>query len=84
MTDRLTFKAEYSSDAYTEEAGIRQTFERNSPFNFGLDYRLTNSIDFGIYSLYGSEIGASLNIMMNPYRRPQGGILGPGPVVRCV
>lgn len=81
VTDRLTFKAEYSSDAYTEEAGIRQTFERNSPFNFGLDYRLTNSIDFGIYSLYGSEIGASLNIMMNPYRRPQGGILGPGPVV---
>lgn len=80
-TNKLTLKAEYSSDAYVEESEVRQTFERKSPFNFGLSYRISNSLDFGIYSLYGSQVGAQLNFMMNPYKRPQGGMLGPGPLL---
>jgi hypothetical protein len=37
-TDRLTLKAEYSSDAYTLESDERGVFDRNSSFNFGATY----------------------------------------------
>jgi hypothetical protein len=72
-------KAEYSSDAYAEEADLRGTFDRRSPFNFGIEYQRGEMMRFGAYSLYGSEIGLSLQIMLNPAQRPTGGIGGTGP-----
>lgn len=79
-TDRLTLKAEYSSDAYLEEAGLRHTFERKSPLNFGLEYRSKRGATLGLYSLYGSEIGFSVQILLDPKRSPTGGQVGPGPL----
>ncbi len=68
-TDKLTLKAEYSSDAYTQEIGRANLFERKSPFNFGLDYRLRDNLHVQASYLYGSEFGISFNLITNP-RKP--------------
>lgn len=80
INDKLGFKAEYSSDAYTIESDQRKTFERKSPFNFGLEYQVNRSIRVGGYYLYGSELGFNLQLVLDPQTRPTGGILGPGPL----
>ena len=80
VNDKLSLKAEYSSDDYTLEAGKKGTFERKSPFNFGVEYQLNRSIRLGGYYLYGSELGFSAQIVLDPKTRPTGGILGAGPV----
>ena len=79
VNDRWTVKAEYSSDAYTEESGLRGTFDRASPFNFGVEYQQSPMLRFGAYSLYGSEIGLAAQIILDPGQRPGGGIGGAGP-----
>lgn len=79
VNDRWTVKAEYSSDAYAEESGRRGTFDRASPFNFGVEYQRGDSLRVGLYSLYGSEIGLSFNIILDPKTRAATGILGPAP-----
>ena len=78
-TDRLDFKLEYSSDAYTQEvqAGLLQ---RRSPWNAGVEYRLNRGMRLGAYYLYGSKVGISLQMALNPNDRPTGGVLGPGPL----
>lgn len=78
--DRWTLKAEYSSDAYAEEAGKRGTFDRSNPFNFGVEYKRSEALRFGLYSLYGSEIGVALHLTLNPKRRLGGEVSGPAPV----
>lgn len=80
VSDALTVKAEYSSDAYLEEAGLRQTFDRKSPLNFGVEYRNKIGARFGLYSLYGTQIGASVQITLDPKNSPTGGQIGPGPL----
>lgn len=80
MSNKLTFKAEYSSDAYLEEAGRRKTFDRKSPFNFGVEYGNGRGMKFGLYSLYGSEIGLSVQLAIDPHKSPSGGSVGPGPL----
>ena len=72
-------KAEYSSDAYAEESGLRGNFDRRSPFNFGVEYQRGEMMRFGAYALYGAEIGLSMQIQLNPRQRPMGGIGGTGP-----
>ena len=79
ISDRLNLKAEYSSDNYDEEAGKRGTFERRSPFNFGLEYQQSPMIRLGAYYLYGSELGFNVSIALNTPQRPGGGIGGSGP-----
>ena len=80
VTKRIGLKAEYSSDDYTTEAGVRQTFERNSPFNYGIEYQAMDMLRVGVYSLYGSEIGFSAQIILDPKRSPSTGQLGGGPL----
>ena len=80
VNDKLSLKAEYSSDDYTLEAANRGTFERKSPFNFGVEYQLNRSIRLGGYYLYGSELGFNAQIVLDPKTRPTGGVLGAGPV----
>lgn len=85
VNDRLTFKAEYSSDAYGPERGITPvavdgnrlpaTFDRKSSWNIGADYRFKNGNQLSIYSLYGSEVGFQLSIFNNPrYAKAPSGI----------
>jgi hypothetical protein len=75
-----TLKAEYSSDAYTIEAGDYHTFDRNSPFNYGIEYTTKKNLHLGLYSLYGSQVGFALNFGLDPHKSPSGGSLGPGPL----
>lgn len=77
--DKWTLKAEYSSDAYLAEADQRQTFDRKSPFSFGAEYKLHESLRVGAYYMYGSEFGLSLQFAMNPKQRPMGGVADSAP-----
>ncbi|MEJ6401960.1 YjbH domain-containing protein [Yoonia sp. 2307UL14-13] len=66
-TNRLSFKAEYSSDAYTGETKAdRDLFTRDSPWNFGVSYALGPNATAQAYSLYGSEVGVALTFTLNP------------------
>jgi hypothetical protein len=69
INDKWTFKAEYSSDAYTIEAGApRSTFNRKSPFNFGIEYQANDRVRLGAYAMHGSEVGLSLSFMAQPQK----------------
>lgn len=81
MGERWRVKAEYSSDAY-EEADESGVFDRASPFNFGVEYQATDTTRLGLYSMYGSEIGAMVSFGLNPRRSGNALVLAaPGPVV---
>ncbi len=79
--DKLTLKAEVSSDAYTrEQQGPDSEFERKSPFNFGAEYRLRPGITLGGYYMYGSTLGFNVVVSGNPYQPLAPQNLGTGPV----
>jgi len=84
-TDRLTLKAEYSSDAYPRETS-QYLFERKSPLNFGVDYQLRDNLRMQAYYLYGSEVGISFNVLTNPRKPAVNGGAGsaPRPVKRRI
>lgn len=80
-TDRLTLKAEYSSDAYNiETTGGRDLFERRSPFNFALDYQVRDGVQAQAYYMYGSELGASISLVLNPKQPSVNGTAAPAPL----
>lgn len=64
-TPRLTLKAEYSSNAYAFEA-TNGTFQHKSPYNLGLDYKVSKGINLQAYYLNGSEVGAAVTFKLNP------------------
>ena len=68
VNDKLTVKAEYSSDAFTQEvaAGI---MEHKSPFNFAVDYQVSPAIHVNAFYLNGDTFGANLVVRINP-RQP--------------
>ncbi len=80
-TDRLGFKAEYSSDAYRLETSPRQgLFARRSSLNFGAEYEPTPGIRLGAYWLYGDRFGVAAHVALNPKERAGGAFLyGPAP-----
>jgi hypothetical protein len=80
INDTWTFKGEYSSDDYLLEDDERGLIERDSPFNFGLEYQRGPNMRFGAYSLYGSEIGLAFHIILDPKSRATGGVVGTAPV----
>ncbi len=81
LSDRIGLKAEYSSDAYDVEARQRGVFRRRSPWNFGLEYQATPSLRFGAYYLYGTEVGVTASLAVDPKQRPRNqGIQGPAPL----
>lgn len=67
--DQWMVLAEYSSDAYEREAP--SAFTRNSPFNFGLRYKLNDNVSLGAHYLYGSEIGVQASFATNPLNPPR-------------
>ncbi|WP_103335156.1 YjbH domain-containing protein [Pseudotabrizicola formosa] len=79
ITDTWTAKAEYSSDAYREEAGRRGSFDRRSPVNFGIEHQRSDALRLGAYFMHGSEIGVAAHLSLNPKRRPSGGIITSAP-----
>ena len=81
-TDRLTVLAEYSSDAYVPETD-RGLAAHRSPFNFGVNYRMSDRLTLGAYYLYGTDIGLSLSYNLNPKhaRLPSGHEAAPPPVI---
>lgn len=68
-TDKLTVKAEYSSDAYERETSYG-TFTQDSSLNLGFDYRLGRSAVLSGYYLYGSELGLQFSMALDPRRPP--------------
>ncbi|WP_236938088.1 YjbH domain-containing protein [Frigidibacter mobilis] len=66
-SDRLSFKAEYSSDAYDREVNFAE-FERRTPFNFAATYRMRNGVDLTGFALHGSEFGMMVNLAFDPGR----------------
>ena len=79
IDDKWTAKVEYSSDAYAEESTKRGTFDRASPWNFGVEYRPNSTYQMGAYYMYGDQVAINLAITMNPGQRPSGGLRGPAP-----
>ncbi len=79
LTDRWTFKGEYSSDAYVLEES-RGVVERSSPFNFGFEYQKGPNTRYGVYSLYGTEVGFVFHMILDPKNRVAGGVMGAAPV----
>ena len=70
-TDRLRLKLEYSSDAYRYEMATgRGFFERQSPFNFGIDYELARNLQLQLYAMHGTEVGLAISLGANP-RKPE-------------
>lgn len=67
--DKLTLKAEYSSDAYAQETAAG-TFARRSSLNLGFDYRLGPASSLSGYYLYGSEIGLQFSMAIDPRKAP--------------
>lgn len=67
--DRLTLKAEYSSDDYAREEAAG-SIEHRSPFNFGADYRIGKTNRLSAYYLYGSEIGLQFSVALDPHVSP--------------
>jgi hypothetical protein len=80
INDNWTLKGEYSSDAYLVEDGERGLIERDSPFNFGVEYQRGQNMRFGAYSLYGSEFALAFHIILDPKKRATGGVVGAAPV----
>jgi len=77
-TDRLSFVAEYSSDAYTE-AAAQGLLSARTPLNFGMTYRFGPRASFGAYYLHGSKLAANLTIAIDPKRPLLGGSTDPAP-----
>ena len=67
-SDKITLKAEYSSDAYVRENN-NGTLVSKSPVNVGLTYHFAPGITADIAYLYGAEIAAGLTFDINPRTR---------------
>jgi len=67
VNDRLTLKAEYSSDAYEAESD-RIGFDHKTPFNAALSYGFKNGAEVSVYALHGSEFGIMGSIPITPQK----------------
>ena len=75
----LTLKAEYSSDEYTREVAAGAV-TRDSPFNFGLEYRGKRGLSYGLYYLNGNELAFRFTAAINPKNPPSTGSMERAPI----
>lgn len=68
VSEKLSFQAEYSSDAYVKETAVGN-LDNKTPLNFGLNYRPRPDITLNAAVLHGSEIAAGVTLTLNPTRR---------------
>lgn len=78
INDKLGFKVEYSSDDYVTETQVASVFKKKSPFNFGVEYQVSERTRLGAYYLYGSEFGLTAQFQLNPHN-PSTPMAGPAP-----
>ncbi|MEO1688378.1 MAG: YjbH domain-containing protein, partial [Pseudomonadota bacterium] len=78
----LSLMAEYSPDEYRRDRRFN-SFERDIPFNFGVDYRFNEHFSLGAYAMYGSAVGLRASLGANPSRplAPPTGADGPPPLI---
>ena len=69
LNDRLRLAIEYSSDAYTQEVS-RMGFHHRSPLNFGLSYRLSQTLSLNGFVIGGDRAGLGFTYQIDP-RRPR-------------
>jgi hypothetical protein len=67
-SDKLGFKAEYSSINYPEGT-FSPAIDYNSPVNLGLSYRYTPNVEIGVAWMYGSELSLRGTYILNPTDR---------------
>ena len=79
FNDKLTFKLEYSSDAYESETA-HGLIDRKSPVNLGAEYAVNRNIRLGAYYLYGSTVGFAATFSLNPKNAPFPGTLATAPL----
>ncbi|MEL6681257.1 MAG: YjbH domain-containing protein [Pseudomonadota bacterium] len=80
-TDRLTLKAEVSSDDYVQErADGRELFDRDTPLNFGVDFEISDGAHLQGYYMHGSEFGVAATFRTNPRFPAVNGGAGSAPV----
>ncbi|WP_240789508.1 YjbH domain-containing protein [Pseudooceanicola onchidii] len=80
-TDRLTLKAEYSSDAYLlESAAGRNLIAPKTPVNLGLDYRLSDGANLQLAYLHGDTYSFGLTFATNPRKAAVPGGKGGAPI----
>jgi hypothetical protein len=80
----LSLIAEYSSDMYTQEAKVGN-FSPLNQMNYGLSYRVTDTIALGLDWLYGRSIGGNIFFEMDPttdYPQRIGPAPPPAPPIR--
>lgn len=79
LTDKVTLKAEYSSDAYPVETGPRRMLEIRTPYNFGIEYQRGRNTRYGLYAMYGTTIGFTAHFLLDPHRSRAAGMLDAAP-----
>ena len=80
-SDKITFKAEYSSDAYARESSLG-LYNSRSPFNFGVTYAPRPGYQLALSYLGGNEISFGGTILIDPGERVFGaGLDSPPPPV---
>ncbi|SLN42692.1 YjbH domain-containing protein [Roseisalinus antarcticus] len=79
FNDRFTGVVEYSTDAYTRQAG-RGTYDHESPLNFGVTYTPRPEYAVQLAYLNGSTLSLAATFSVNPFERPTFGGMDPAPV----
>ena len=77
-TDRLTLKAEISSDDYVRETD-RDIVDLRTPLNLGLDWAATDNLRVMAMLRGGDAFGLGLTYAINPRRSGVGSGIGPAP-----
>lgn len=67
-SDKLTFKGEYSSDAYARE-NANGSMQNKTPVNLGLSYQWKPGVTLDAAYLYGTELAAGVTFNLNPRKR---------------
>ena len=78
-TDTLTFKAEYSSDAYVREAELGLVTV-DVPVNASLTWKPRPGLQVAANYLHGNTFGLTGTVIFNPNDRPFDGGFDPAPV----
>jgi hypothetical protein len=63
--DGLSLTAEYDSDTYAQERSTGN-FTPRSQINYGLNYAVSDQVQTGLYWLYGTSLGGSISLRLDP------------------
>ena len=63
--DGLSLLVEYDSDTYAQEQSVGN-FSPKNQVNFGLTYQVSSQLQTGLYWLYGTSLGGSFSLRLDP------------------